>query len=85
MGKEANTRCCSICQSLPSAIVLRAVVELVLQARTVTVATVEYAEGRQYYIGQCHGCHTMATEWLCWATEAAMELPDARGFSCLGT
>ena len=74
-----------MCQALPSATVLEAVVELVLPARTITVVTVEYVEGGQYCIGQCHGCHTLTTEWLCWATEAAMELPDAQGCSCLGT
>ena len=68
--KEANTGCCPngfhpIFQLLSSATVLGAVVDLVLPARSVTVATAEDAEGGQCCTGRCHGCHTLNTDWLC--------------------
>ena len=67
-----------------SATFLRPVADLVLPARIVTVATVECTEGGQHCTGQCQGCHTMTSEWLCWATEAVMALHNAQGCSCLG-
>ena len=50
-----------MCQALLSATILWAVEGLVLRARTLSVATMEYAEGGQHCTGQCHTCHTVNT------------------------